>query len=127
MERRGSGIKKILKEYDEDELPQFYSDQQYFFVILKNKNYNKSIMISEREKLIYQKDKIGSEKSSVKTSEKILHIIFEDKYVTTIEMAKIIGISSRAVEKQLSKLKEKGVLIRVGADNGGHWEIVKDK
>lgn len=40
MERRGSGIKKILKEYDEENLPQFYSDQQYFIVTLKNKNYN---------------------------------------------------------------------------------------
>jgi len=39
MERRGSGLKKIVKEYDDKELPVFYSDQQFFVVTLKNQNY----------------------------------------------------------------------------------------
>ncbi|MCU0666939.1 MAG: hypothetical protein MUF05_07590 [Candidatus Omnitrophica bacterium] len=39
-------------------------------------------------------------------------------------MADIVGLSSRAVEKHLSKLKEKGVLRRIGPDKGGHWEVV---
>lgn len=39
MERRCSGLKKILKEYEEKELPEFYSEQQYFTVTMKNKNY----------------------------------------------------------------------------------------
>jgi predicted HTH transcriptional regulator len=39
MERRGSGLKKIIKEYDDKELPVFYSDQQFFVVTLKNQNY----------------------------------------------------------------------------------------
>ena len=35
MERRGSGLKKIIKEYDSESLPEFYSDQQYFTVTLE--------------------------------------------------------------------------------------------
>jgi biotin operon repressor len=31
----------------------------------------------------------------------------------------------RAVEKQISKLKKEGILIRVGANKGGRWEIVE--
>ena len=42
MERRGSGIKKILKEYEEGNHPEFYSDQQCFIVTLKNKNYQQA-------------------------------------------------------------------------------------
>ncbi|MCR5401500.1 MAG: hypothetical protein K6E78_07880 [Treponema sp.] len=33
------------------------------------------------------------------------------------------NISFRAVEKQIRNLREKGQIVRVGADNGGHWEV----
>jgi len=40
-------------------------------------------------------------------------------------MSQSLGISLRAVEKQLSKLKESGHLRRVGSARGGYWEIVE--
>lgn len=38
-------------------------------------------------------------------------------------MADSIGISERAVEKQLAKLKGKRVIDRIGPDKGGYWKI----
>jgi len=38
----------------------------------------------------------------------------------------VTGISTRAIEKQLDKLKQKGIIRRVGPDKGGHWEIIED-
>ena len=35
-----------------------------------------------------------------------------------------IGISSRAVEKHISKLRSMGILSREGADHGGYWRII---
>lgn len=61
----------------------------------------------------------GSEKSS----EKILRLISENKYISAQELAEILGISSRAVEKQISNFKDKGLLKRIGSDKGGYWEI----
>lgn len=49
MERQGSGIKKIIENYEleanysEDRKPEFFSDSSQFSVILKNLNYGKSI------------------------------------------------------------------------------------
>ena len=49
MERQGSGIKKIIENYElevnysEDLKPEFFSDSSQFSVILKNLNYVKSI------------------------------------------------------------------------------------
>jgi ATP-dependent DNA helicase RecG len=34
-----------------------------------------------------------------------------------------LGLSSRAVEKQLSKLKDMGVIERIGPAKGGFWKI----
>lgn len=66
----------------------------------------------------------GSEKRQ-KSSEKILALISENPSVTTEVMAARVGISTRAVEKHLSNLKAKGLLLRIGPDKGGHWQVVK--
>jgi len=59
-------------------------------------------------------------------SEKILTLIKGNQYITAKEMSRIIGISPRAVEKHITRLKKKGLLKRVGPDKGGHWRIVED-
>ena len=68
-----------------------------------------------------EKQQIGTEKSS----KKILRIMVEQPTITTAILAKEIGISTRAVDKQIAKLKALGQLQRVGADRGGHWEVIK--
>ncbi len=59
-----------------------------------------------------------------KTSEKILALLKEDKNKTAKELSEIIGISDRAVEKQLAKLQKLGRLARIGSDKAGHWKVM---
>ena len=73
---------------------------------------------------------LGSEKSSEKTtksseksSEKILDLIKNKPTISAAEIAMEIDISTRGVEKQIRKLREAGIIKRVGADRGGYWEI----
>ncbi|MBR1765811.1 MAG: Fic family protein [Bacteroidales bacterium] len=70
-----------------------------------------------------EKMEIGSEKR-MKSSEKILRFLSENPTATTEILAARIGISTRAVEKHLANLKAKGLLLRIGPDKGGHWEVV---
>ena len=65
-----------------------------------------------------------SEKTSEKTSEKILTAILSDRQVTIAELSEITGVSTRSVERNIKKLQENGRLKRIGADRGGHWEVV---
>jgi ATP-dependent DNA helicase RecG len=39
------------------------------------------------------------------------------------KLSKIVGISQTAIENNISKLKESGVLKRIGPAKGGHWEV----
>jgi len=48
----------------------------------------------------------------------------ENPRVTIAELAQIIGLSDRAVKKNIKKLKEEGLLKRVGPDKGGYSEVV---
>lgn len=68
----------------------------------------------------------SSEKGSKKSSEKILRMMSEQPTITTAVIAQKIGISMRAVDKQIAKLKASGRLQRIGADKGGHWEVINE-
>lgn len=65
--------------------------------------------------------------STKRTVEKILRLISENNKISAKELAELVGISSRAIEKQIANLKEKGMLKRIGPDKGGHWEIINEK
>ena len=66
------------------------------------------------------------QKTSQKTSQKILELIVGNPQITTHEMAAIIGIDRRNIHRNIKKLRDQGVLCRVGPDKGGHWEIIKE-
>lgn len=65
------------------------------------------------------------EETGEKTVEKIQLLIRQNSRITQQELMKKTGLSRRGVEWNLAKLKEKGLLRRIGPDKGGHWEIVK--
>ena len=67
------------------------------------------------------------EKTREKTREKILALIAADPSSTTAELANRLGITAKGVEWQIGKLKQMGVLERIGPAKGGHWKVVETK
>ena len=59
------------------------------------------------------------------TSGKILAAVRQNTDITIRELAALIGISDRSIERNLQKLQEDGRLRRLGPTKGGHWEIVE--
>ena len=64
-------------------------------------------------------------KGSPKTEDRIIAFLSKNASITTEELGKSLGISKRAVLKQIDKLKEQGRLRRVGPARGGHWEVIE--
>jgi ATP-dependent DNA helicase RecG len=67
---------------------------------------------------------VDKPKNIGKTAQKIIDFVISDPSISAEAMAYKIGISSRAVEKQIAKLRSMGILSREGADFGGYWRIV---
>ncbi|MEQ8152813.1 MAG: HTH domain-containing protein, partial [Smithellaceae bacterium] len=78
------------------------------------------------EKDITPKTVMISEKTSEKTSEKIMGIIRTNKTVSARQLAEILGLTQRAIEHQIALLRQKGFLKRIGPAKGGYWEIIGD-
>jgi ATP-dependent DNA helicase RecG len=55
---------------------------------------------------------------------KIIALITDNSEITIPEIADTIGISTRAVEKHLAKLKLDGIIVRTGSDKVGKWKII---
>ena len=57
----------------------------------------------------------------------IIGFIKQNIHITTKELADEIGISQRKIKENIAKLKEKGILQRLGSSKTGHWEIIQNK
>jgi len=126
IEELGEGWNKILKEHKahplKPKLPTVETDSDIFLVNI----YSAKDKFSEKAKKRLG-EKLG-EGLGVKLGEneaKILRLIVADKFVTINSIAKSVGISTTAVENNLTKLKGKGMLRRIGSDKAGHWEVLK--
>lgn len=59
-----------------------------------------------------------------KSRDIILEMLSHDGTLSAVTLAEHIGISQKAVEKQIAKMKAEGVLKRNGSARGGYWTVV---
>lgn len=60
-----------------------------------------------------------------KSREKNISILNGHPEYSARKISELIGISSKAVEKHLSRLKAEGLLKREGPDKGGKWVVLQ--
>ena len=138
MERRGSGMKKIIDSYKRFErrsnyhIPEFQSNASEFHVVLWNLNYVSDSIIYEKE---FQKDVIGMGKEFLKGNNKfrkeflkaqrmIYKMISANPGITIAEMAVNIGVSDRQVRKYIKRMTDMKFIVRDGGRKNGVWKII---
>ena len=148
MERRGSGMKKIINTYKRYEqlsgchAPEFTSNASEFHVTLWNLNYDGSdnntttAKASQEVEFIkgpveftkeFIKEPVEFTKEFIKASRQIYKLISMNPKVSTIQMADSMGLSTRQVLKYLKRLQELGKIARVGGRKMGEWKIIDEE
>ncbi|MGB4268225.1 MAG: HTH domain-containing protein [Spirochaetota bacterium] len=131
----GSGVRnlvKYVKIYSDDE-PVFIEEDIFKIIIplkedlvnqhSEDKSSHKTVEKTV-EKSSQKSSQKGSQKGSQKNSQKILELIKQNKQITIEELSNILGITDRAIKKNIAKLKQQGKLKRIGPDKGGYWEVI---
>jgi predicted HTH transcriptional regulator len=132
MERRGSGLKKIVNEtkklhgYSDDFLPEFYSTHSSFKVVLKNVNYTDT----QDDNRDLEGGLNGGLKRAINgglndTQQEIIFLILENSMITTQSIADSLGFTRRKVDYHISQLKKAGLVEREGAKKNGRWIVKK--
>ena len=124
IEKYGSGFLRIrnhIKEYPTMEME--FSEVASGF--LWTVSYKEQKIISENKVGVGEKvgEKVGER--ITENQQKILDCIEQNPHTSAREMAIEVGISSRNIENNLKKLKENGILERVGVAKGGFWRLIK--
>ena len=123
MEKRGSGLSRICNEtkalagYREELKPLFKSTPTQF----------QTCIFSSAEKPIVG-DSVGdmSETKLSDRQQKIVDMIKIKPTTSAKQMSETLSVSQRTIERDLSIMKEAGILKREGKDNKGMWIIVEN-
>jgi ATP-dependent DNA helicase RecG len=81
--------------------------------------------IVQRKKIVEYTQTEEQLKTSGKTSGKILSNLKQDKNLTIPDLARLIGVTERSIERNIRKLQDLGLLRRIGPAKGGHWEVIE--
>ncbi|MBD3630954.1 RNA-binding domain-containing protein [Cyclobacterium sp.] len=130
-EGKATGIPTIIKALEENGSPKAVfetdDDRSFFHVAIPIHSKfltSTKVRISKtkvRKKIILSSEEIKRELGE--SAFKILLSMRANPKVTAAEIALEIGISSRAVEKNIAKMREKGYLEREGATKKGTWIV----
>ena len=145
MERRGSGMRKIIDAYKQYEhlttfhAPEFNSNSSEFHVTLWNLNYVKEELKEFRkdekqflkdgiefrkEQKEFRKEQKEFRKEFLKVQRKVYKMISLNPKTTIPEMALNIGVSERQVYKYIKKMTDLNLIIREGGRKNGSWKII---
>ena len=110
----GRGYKKIREGFEGAGLP-----------MPKVENFCGGVRVTFQRKNVVmpvEKDVVNTVE---KTVDKVWRLIKENPAITTKQIAEAIGLSVRAIEENIKKLKRQNRLRRIGGDNGGRWEPIE--
>lgn len=128
MERRGSGFKKIIGDYEvqynynDDLAPVFNSQYDSFFLTLKNLNYNSKI--TNRVENRVENRVVKKSDEMVQRYKDIKEIIKDNPNVRKREIAEMLNLSRQKVDRAIAHLQEQGELTREGSDKNGTWILI---
>jgi len=112
IEKFGTGLKRIYDECRDDKVKVEFKVIKTGFVAVF---YRKGALDEGSQNRLGAK--LGANEA------RIIEAIAHNPNITLIEMSRMLKISDIAVYKNIKKLKQKGVLIRVGSDKTGYWEV----
>ena len=129
MERRGSGLRKIIeayeaeKNYKEELKPEFKSTESSFTTILKNLNYDTQNDGQSEGENEGQND--GKKLKPKGRRNKIVKLMKENSNITTIELSHILLVSVSTIERDLKILTDEKTIEYIGSAKDGYWKVNK--
>ena len=142
MERRGSGMKKIIGEYKRFEnlenyhAPEFSSNASEFHVTMWNLNYDMDVIkdnphvVKAPEDVVKETEdvvKANVTKEFVKAQRQIYKLISQTPQINATQMSENMGISLRQVQRYLKQLSGLKLIVREGGRKNGIWKILDEE
>lgn len=108
-EESGHGVPSVVNVYGEEAY--IFSDFFIDVVIRFNTNgFNETTRKSGR-------------KQPVNIREEIVHLLSNNNRLSRKDLALLLNVTEGSIRHHLNKLQEEGILVHVGPDKGGYWNV----
>lgn len=133
MERRGSGLRKIIEAYEAEEnykeelKPEFKSTESSFTTILKNLNYDTQNVNQNDGQSVGQNDgqSVGQKLRPDDRRKQIVKMIETNSKITANDLSKEFKVSERTIERDLKVLTDEKIIEYIGSAKDGYWKVNK--
>ncbi|GHT50106.1 hypothetical protein AGMMS49982_04800 [Bacteroidia bacterium] len=124
----GSGILRVLQSYDKIDFRNNIPTEKFVITFLRDEIPEEMIIedVNVPAKFGVNVGVNVGVKFGVNI-ENILQTIEQNPNITVKALSEIVQTSTRAVEKNLAKLKAQGIIERIGADKNGYWQIIDNE
>ena len=122
----GRGYKKIREGFEKAGLPMptleshcggtLVTFQRGYDVVSGRKNVSSDVSSSVGSLSVVQ---------LTERQKKICELISKNPFISTQQMSVVLSVVKRTVERDLSAMQKKGVLIREGNTSAGRWVVIK--
>jgi ATP-dependent DNA helicase RecG len=127
IEKYGTGMRRIFLRCNEHGIipPVFNSFQNGFEVILYKKKILDTHKVQSDEPLNGPLNEPQSEPLNDR-QKLIIESVKMNNRITIIELSQKYGVGRETIKRDLKKLKENGMIQRIGPDKTGYWKLIND-
>lgn len=127
IESWGRGFEKIRKECEEygSPLPEVEIKSSGVMVKCVPSKVYMDLLDKMKGKNAPINDPINDPINITETEIKIIELIKQNNQITRMELANTLKVNESTIKRNINKLKNRGILKRIGANKNGHWEIIK--
>ena len=68
-------------------------------------------------------DKVA-DKVANKSAQKVLMLLYGNGHLTRDELSELTGLSLGGIKKIINSLREAGLIVRVGSNKTGYWQVI---
>jgi ATP-dependent DNA helicase RecG len=122
IEKYGSGIGRIINYFKESNLPlpKFENHSGGFLVTVYAPDKDQS-----KENVTENVTQNVTENVTENRTTYILEAIRNNPKITTKILSQQLNIARMTLHRDLEKLKNEGIIKRIGSDKGGYWQVLK--
>ena len=127
IEQVGTGTEMIVAKCIEQGLrsPDFEQDANFVVTFWRNDDNEDEIEKSAKRGSKKQKNSKKLGEKLGENRKEIVNIMQQTPYITIPNIVQKLGISETAVQNNIKKLKQLGIVSRNGSPKGGYWKVMK--
>lgn len=122
VEESGHGVPTVTKAYGDES---YIFDGKFIKVVIPFDRSGFTNTIQEIDNTTQKTTQEHESTTQKTTQERLIELLKANPNLSRSDLATLLKLSEDGVKYQIKKLKDKGIIKRVGPDKGGYWEVIE--